>query len=105
MFSLRPFPLGAYTLVIFGQRFFFVEFNEPLVPGTGLDIGNWSWTWGNYRWAATAVAAGANLIRLRPIRGNPTADPDRISFDPPPHDVLALSDNSPAASFSDFPIT
>ena len=101
----RPRPIRAYTLVLAGQRLFFVQFNEPLELVPAGDVGNWQWFWGGYLWGSNSVQIGASLVQLRPVRGAPSPGPDRISYDPPPQDVRALSDARPALAFTDYPIT
>jgi hypothetical protein len=76
--------------------------SAPLVPGS-LNVGNWlAYSNGGLpRSPLTAVAAGA-AIQLHFASG---PLPPHLSYDPPPFDVLQLSDGTAAKAFQRFPVT
>jgi hypothetical protein len=85
----------------------FVSFNHPLVPDPVLDPTNWSVTILNVlRTVDSAIALAGNVTLFLGMPIGPNMVSDRVSFSPPPFDVLSDTARSVAApAFTDFLIT
>lgn len=92
------FALGAGCLVL--------DFDRPL-QATPLDLANWALTANLQDWTALTMQAGAPGAHqvtgtYAPALASPAAD--RVSYSPPPHDVVSLA-GTPAIAFVNFPLT
>lgn len=84
-----------------------VTFDRALTADAGLDIGNWRYQSGPLqRWLMdSAVALGDATVQLHAV-DQPLllAGGLGLWYQPPPYDVLSAG-GTPAAAFSEFPVT
>ena len=100
--SLDPQPVAA-TYSVLAQSFT-VTFNRNLTPGI-LNGLNWTMRPGGFLRVGNVVSALANVVSgtTNPHILGPALD--TIQYAPPPSDVLAARDSTPAAAFTDYPLT
>lgn len=71
-----------------------------------LDTANWTVIFGNFFQTvalANAALVGPNIVQLDLIPGGAAPGPDRVSFAPPPFDVVGTA-GGPAPAFADYPL-
>lgn len=100
---MPPVPVSAVFLDGVSPRIE-VTFDRPIKdPGVPLDAANWTVIWAANVWTNVLVLVlGGNVVVNR-LAQAPAAPPDRVSYAPPPFDVVGL-DDVPAAAFVDFPV-
>lgn len=101
--ELPPIPITA--VINPGLTQVVVTFDKAMFPNPFPNIGNWFIRWaGQTRTVATGNVTGLT-VTLNIVPG--PADPgiDRVTFDPPPFDVLDLVTLDPVTAFADFPLT
>lgn len=82
-----------------------VTFDKALVPIGAINLANWTVRFNDINY----VLGGAQTVgstALLAVAGG-LADPglNRVSFDPPPDDVVTLENARPVVAFTDFPLT
>ena len=82
-----------------------VFFDPDIVDAGAIDTANWSVRWNNIN----RVVSGASIVGNRVVLGLTAggADPgiDRVTFAPPPFDVITTDGGNPVQAFTDFPVT
>lgn len=94
-----PIPIAAS----FVDPVLTVQFDRQLQPGL-LDEGNWVFRWANDLYFVLDATAVADTVVCNSVPDVLDPGPDVVSYSPPPFDVISLL-GTPAAAFSDFPIT
>lgn len=97
-----PIPLSALWDSL--ANLLTVTFNTPLEPGP-VDANNWLFTANDDRRRVVSPVAAGSQINASSVFLLPLVEPDNIDYFPPPFDVRSASDLTPAAGFTDFPLT
>lgn len=81
-----------------------VTYDRPLTADPALDVGNWYAYVGGWLYTCTAAAASGNQVVVTLAASDPSINPDSVTYDPPPYDVLS-SIGVPAAAMPQYPVT
>jgi hypothetical protein len=82
-----------------------VTFDQPLLNNPAIDTGNWTVRIGDFNRTVPAAQISAGIVVLMLNIGGADVGIDRVSFSPPPDDVLCASGAYAAPAFVDFPVT
>lgn len=82
-----------------------ITFSEPLIDDPAIDTGNWAVRWNNVNRVVGTGDVTAGQVRLTLTAGGADAGIDRVTFTPPPDDLLTDPGGNPVVAFTDFPVT
>jgi len=97
--GVGPVPIAAE---VFGEQLV-VTFDQELL-NTSLDPNNWTMRLGGNRFECSEAVVNLTQVECMMDQLGPEAGPDVCNYAAIGQDVRAL-DGTPAAAFSDFPIT
>lgn len=80
-----------------------VTFDGPLVNDAAINLANWTVRFAGLAKPVNVASIQGGVVVLMVGVGDPTMDPDGLSFAPPPFD-LTTAPGGRAAPFADFPL-
>lgn len=98
---LDPLPIDAHIHSF--NTIADVRFDRPLVTAVGLNVGNWVVIFAGFVYPVLTAETQGDIVRLGLGGGDPTLDPAKVDFTPPPFDVVSV-EGGHAAGFLGFPI-
>lgn len=82
-----------------------VTFDPDIVDAPSIDLANWSVRWNNVDRTVIGASIVANVVVLGVVAGGADVGIDRVTYAPPPFDVLTTVGGNPVLAFADFPLT